>query len=89
MVGKYTGLSDSYLSVLKVTLLFISSAQIQFRTKCVGPYLFSPFCQALLHASVALGRKLVVDWVPSCDLEDSTAEEVSFALSILLFYVRE
>ncbi|KAF8726756.1 hypothetical protein HU200_019228 [Digitaria exilis] len=47
MVGKYTGLSDSYLSVLK----------------------------ALLHASVALGRKLVVDWVPSCDLEDSTAEE--------------
>ncbi|KAJ1264177.1 hypothetical protein BS78_09G243000 [Paspalum vaginatum] len=47
MVGKYTGLSDSYLSVLK----------------------------ALLHASVALDRKLVVDWVPSCDLEDSTAEE--------------
>ncbi|XP_066361764.1 uncharacterized protein [Miscanthus floridulus] len=47
MVGKYTGLSDSYLSVIK----------------------------ALLHASVALDRKLVVDWVPSCDLEDSTAEE--------------
>ncbi|CAN6336751.1 unnamed protein product [Urochloa humidicola] len=47
MVGKYTGLSDSYLSVLK----------------------------ALLHASVALNRKLVVEWVPSCDLEDSTAEE--------------
>uniref|UniRef100_A0A0E0HIS7 CTP synthase n=1 Tax=Oryza nivara TaxID=4536 RepID=A0A0E0HIS7_ORYNI len=47
MVGKYTGLSDSYLSVLK----------------------------ALLHASVALDRKLVVDWVPSCDLEDSAATE--------------
>jgi len=47
MVGKYTGLSDSYLSVIK----------------------------ALLHASVALDRKLVVDWVPSCDLEDSAAEE--------------
>ncbi|CAL4901712.1 unnamed protein product [Urochloa decumbens] len=47
MVGKYTGLSDSYLSVLK----------------------------ALLHASVALNRKLVVEWVPSCDLEDSTAQE--------------
>ncbi|AQK92320.1 uncharacterized protein [Zea mays] len=47
MVGKYTGLSDSYLSVIK----------------------------ALLHASVALDRKLVVDWVPSCDLEDSTAKE--------------
>ncbi|XP_073007315.1 uncharacterized protein [Typha latifolia] len=47
MVGKYTGLSDSYLSVLK----------------------------ALLHASVACHRKLVVDWVPSADLEDATAKE--------------
>lgn len=41
MVGKYTGLSDSYLSVLK----------------------------ALLHASVACKRKLVVEWVPASDLE--------------------
>ncbi|MQL82874.1 hypothetical protein Taro_015354 [Colocasia esculenta] len=47
MVGKYTGLSDSYISVLK----------------------------ALLHASVACRRKLVVDWVPSADLEDATAIE--------------
>ncbi|KAJ9168435.1 hypothetical protein P3X46_019960 [Hevea brasiliensis] len=47
MVGKYTGLTDSYLSVIK----------------------------ALLHASVALRRKLVVDWVPACDLEDETAKE--------------
>ncbi|KAJ3704140.1 hypothetical protein LUZ61_007845 [Rhynchospora tenuis] len=47
MVGKYTGLSDSYLSVLK----------------------------ALLHASVACRRKLVVDWVASTDLEESTAIE--------------
>jgi CTP synthase len=47
MVGKYTGIADSYLSVLK----------------------------ALLHASVALDRKLVVDWVPSCDLEKSAAKE--------------
>ncbi|KAJ4981425.1 hypothetical protein NE237_032262 [Protea cynaroides] len=47
MVGKYTGLSDSYLSVLK----------------------------ALLHASVVCQKKLVVDWVPSCDLEDETAKE--------------
>jgi hypothetical protein len=31
--------------------------------------------QALLHASVAMERKLVVDWVPSCDLEDSSARE--------------
>ncbi|KAJ3670903.1 hypothetical protein LUZ60_008329 [Juncus effusus] len=47
MVGKYTGLSDSYLSVLK----------------------------ALLHASVVCHRKLIVDWVASTDLEDSTSQE--------------
>ncbi|WCJ28449.1 CTP synthase family protein [Euphorbia peplus] len=47
MVGKYTGLSDSYLSVLK----------------------------ALLHASVACRRKLVVEWVAAGDLEDATAAE--------------
>uniref|UniRef100_A0A0A0K5U7 CTP synthase n=1 Tax=Cucumis sativus TaxID=3659 RepID=A0A0A0K5U7_CUCSA len=47
MVGKYTGLSDSYLSVLK----------------------------ALLHASVASNRKLVVEWVPAGDLEDISATE--------------
>ncbi|KAK9747765.1 hypothetical protein RND81_02G013700 [Saponaria officinalis] len=47
MVGKYTGLSDSYLSVLK----------------------------ALLHASVACDRKLIVDWVPASDLEEPTNDE--------------
>nr|GEU30907.1 CTP synthase-like [Tanacetum cinerariifolium] len=47
MVGKYTGLSDAYLSVLK----------------------------ALLHASVACRRKLVINWVAACDLEDATATE--------------
>ncbi|XP_074306343.1 uncharacterized protein LOC141641585, partial [Silene latifolia] len=47
MVGKYTGLSDSYLSVLK----------------------------ALLHASVACERKLIVNWVPASDLEEATIEE--------------
>ncbi|XP_074581527.1 uncharacterized protein LOC141838040 [Curcuma longa] len=47
MVGKYTGLSDAYLSVLK----------------------------ALLHASVACRRKLVVDWIASPDLEETTEKE--------------
>ncbi|CAL9123940.1 unnamed protein product [Musa textilis] len=47
MVGKYTSLSDSYISVLK----------------------------ALSHASIACQKKLVVDWVPSSDLEDSTKAE--------------
>ncbi|TXG48429.1 hypothetical protein EZV62_027723 [Acer yangbiense] len=47
MVGKYTGLSDAYLSVTK----------------------------ALLHASVALRKKLVIDWIAACDLEDATEKE--------------
>lgn len=47
MVGKYTGLSDAYLSILK----------------------------ALLHASVDLRKKLVIDWIPACDLEDATEKE--------------
>ena len=34
------------------------------------------FVQALLHASVAHNRKLVVDWVPAGDLEDDTFKEV-------------
>ncbi|XP_013634205.1 CTP synthase isoform X2 [Brassica napus] len=48
VVGKYTDLSDAYLSVLK----------------------------ALMHASVAFGKKLVVDLVPSPDLEKTTKKEV-------------
>jgi hypothetical protein len=38
--------------------------------------------QALLHASVAMERKLVVEWVPSCDLEDSSAKEVGLVVGI-------
>ena len=44
-VGKYTGLSDSYLSVIK----------------------------ALQHSSYAVGRKLVIDWIESADLDDQSA----------------
>ena len=46
-VGKYTGLSDSYLSVIK----------------------------ALQHSSYAVGRKLVIDWIESADLDDQTASD--------------
>ncbi|MFQ3321180.1 MAG: CTP synthase [Candidatus Thalassarchaeaceae archaeon] len=42
MVGKYTGLSDSYLSVIK----------------------------ALQHSSYIVGRKLIIDWIESVNLED-------------------
>ncbi len=44
-VGKYTGLSDSYLSVIK----------------------------ALQHSSYEVGRKLVIDWIESADLDDQTS----------------
>jgi len=40
------------------------------------PYVLCPFVQALLHASVACNRKLVVDWVPAENLEDDTSKEV-------------
>jgi hypothetical protein len=73
-----------------ITILYLIT-QIQFWTKLVDLICFFIFCQALLHESVALDRKLVVDWVPSCDLEDFTVEEVSFiyALPILHFYILE
>ena len=47
VVGKYTGLSDSYLSVIK----------------------------ALQHASFAVGRKLVIDWIEATNLEESNDNE--------------
>jgi len=40
--------------------------------------------QALLHASVACNRKLVVDWVPAGDLEDDTLKEVITDLSTIV-----
>jgi hypothetical protein len=44
--------------------------------------------QALLHASVDCRRKLVVDWVASTDLEDSTKIEVRqcFSFSVCLIW---
>ena len=38
---------------------------------------FGLLLQALLHASVACRRKLVVEWVAAGDLEDVTAKEVN------------
>ncbi|RWW82874.1 hypothetical protein BHE74_00008639 [Ensete ventricosum] len=38
--------------------------------------------EALLHASVACRRKLVVDWVPSSDLEETAAEEVRHGILV-------
>lgn len=41
------------------------------------------FDQALLHAAVACQRKLVVDWIASPDLEETTEKEVCFAIMFL------
>ncbi|KAL8155499.1 hypothetical protein AgCh_000767 [Apium graveolens] len=33
--------------------------------------------EALLHVSVACHRKLIIDWIPVSDLEETTAQEVN------------
>lgn len=42
--------------------------------------------QALLHASVARRKKLVIDWISACDLEPGTKKEVClhFTLSFII-----
>ena len=40
--------------------------------------------QALLHASVACRKKLVVEWVEASHLEDVTAKEVYFDCKFLV-----
>lgn len=42
--------------------------------------------QALEHASIVCRRKLVIQWVPASDLEDSAAKEVSDFLSTCQFF---
>ena len=49
MVGKYTGLSDSYLSVMK----------------------------ALQHASFAVGRELIIDWIEASNLDENVVDSKS------------
>jgi len=46
IVGKYTGLQDAYLSIVK----------------------------ALSHSSIAVGRKLVINWIEASDLEPANLE---------------
>jgi CTP synthase (UTP-ammonia lyase) len=55
---------------------------------CIIELSYLTLFQALLHASVAMERKLLVEWVCSCDLEDSAAKEVGLAdygLTTILF----
>ena len=82
MVGKYTGLSDSYLSVIKVepTWCMVDHYTLVPNVMCyLGDDLFPiSFLKALLHASIDCSRKLCIKWVAATDLEDETRDEVSY-----------
>ncbi|WVZ83072.1 hypothetical protein U9M48_030252 [Paspalum notatum var. saurae] len=68
-------------SVVHVSLVPVLNAVGEQATNIVALYDVSNIwripllLRALLHASVDCRRKLVVDWVASMDLEDSTAIE--------------
>ena len=57
IVGKYTGLTDSYLSVIK----------------------------GLQHASYAVNRTLVIDWIEASNLEDESHDDWSTLKSLMVF----
>ncbi|KAH9703502.1 CTP synthase [Citrus sinensis] len=61
MVGKYVGLADSYLSVVKNIMYYINSP-------------LSSVSQALLHACIACSLKPSIDWIAASDLEDESAK---------------
>ena len=65
---------------------FISYNTYSFQPNWWALSISSASVRLFCMGSVALDRKLVVDWVPSCDLEDSAAEEVSFFIPYQLFF---
>lgn len=66
-------------------MMFLDDVIFQVVTVAsINPFSCDLF-QALLHASVACQRKLVVDWVPSSDLEDMTTKEVYCLIHSLYF----
>ena len=73
---------ESELANLFSALMFFYVSKCEF---CCLTIVSCKNLQALLHASVDCRRKLVVDWVASTDLEDSTAIEVWY--SSLVFNV--
>jgi hypothetical protein len=72
-----------YLRLTTLATVWNLCAVISLKEKS---YIIGPV-QALLHASVACNRKLVVDWVPAGDLEDDTFKEVIIDLSTFAIYV--
>lgn len=81
MVGKYIGLTDSYLSVVKVnlesqfsTLVFFNWISIAFGLLCSS--YFPSSLQALLHACIACSLKPHIEWIAASDLEDESEKSV-------------
>jgi CTP synthase (UTP-ammonia lyase) len=80
MVGKYTGLSDSYLSVVKVSLISTIITFFYLLNYCwcliveLDEKEKKRQCRPLLQALVDCRSKLVIDWVASTD--DSTKIEI-------------
>lgn len=73
--------------MLRYPVNFIGAFHLFILSWCVfnAGYIWSQcltwtYFQALLHASTACKKKLVVDWIPSSDLEDSTTLEVCLML---------
>lgn len=88
MVGKYVGLTDSYLSVVKVNweetnevwdIVFyqLNFSRIWFAFFFFFPlFIFSPSPQALLHACIACSLKPQIEWIAASDLEDESEKSV-------------
>jgi hypothetical protein len=43
--------------------------------------------QALLHASVARRKKLIIDWISASDLEQGAKKEVCLHFTLKLYYL--
>src|SRR5690348_4633754 len=70
MVGKYTNLSDAYLSVTKVSNIWCPNDIDRY--------------QALQHAAIVAERKLVIDWIESVHLEPSVSSSSFGTHSLML-----
>ncbi|KAF8714286.1 hypothetical protein HU200_027745 [Digitaria exilis] len=83
------GLARLVVLILSICFIsFLSSHEnkfMQVRIAVVGKdtnvsNAYHSILEALLHASVACQRRLVVDWVPASDLDEETANQVSRVL---------
>lgn len=78
----------SPVSVANMNFVLVSVMKHVYYDMLKGKILYNWYSvQALMHASVACNRKLIVDWVPAGDLEDDTFKEVIIDLPTVATYV--